>query len=47
MNTLEQLITYGLSEKEARVYLATLELGTATANEIALKSAEPNINLNL
>lgn len=32
---------FGLSEKEAKAYLACLELGESTANEIALKSNLP------
>lgn len=35
---IKNLIDFGLSEKEARVYVATLELEVATANEIAKKS---------
>lgn len=35
---LEMLIRLGLSEKEAKVYLATLELGTDTAQNIATKA---------
>lgn len=38
MNLLEELKEYGFSEKEARVYLTVLELGSATANEIAEKT---------
>lgn len=34
----KQLIEFGLSEKEAQVYLATLELEVATVNEIAKKA---------
>ncbi|HEY1074762.1 MAG TPA: helix-turn-helix domain-containing protein [Patescibacteria group bacterium] len=34
----EMLVKLGLSEKEAKVYLATLELGTDTAQNIALKA---------
>lgn len=34
----KNLIDFGLSEKEAKVYIAALELETATANEIAKKS---------
>lgn len=37
----EQLEKFGLSEKEAKVYLALLELGASTVNEIA-KAAEVN-----
>lgn len=37
--TLEILLTtFGLDEKEARVYLASLELGTASVYEIAIKT---------
>ncbi len=32
---------FGLAEKEARVYLASLELGESPANDIALKSSIP------
>jgi len=35
------LTKFGLSEKEAKVYLACLELGDSTASEIALKSNLP------
>ncbi len=38
MILIENLIDFGLREKEAKVYVATLELETATANEIAKKS---------
>jgi len=38
MILIENLIDFGLSEKEAKVYVATLELETASANEIAKKS---------
>lgn len=34
----EALASFGLSSKEIRIYLACLELGTSTANEIANKS---------
>ncbi len=37
----ESLIKFGLTDKEARVYLAGLELGKATAQEIAKKSDLP------
>ena len=33
---------FGLSEKEAKVYLAGLELGEATAYDIALKTHLPH-----
>lgn len=35
----KELQNLGLSEKEAKVYLATLELGTASAHEISKKSS--------
>lgn len=35
---LKDLIAFGLSEKEAQIYLALLELGNASANQIAEKS---------
>ncbi|MEK7566640.1 MAG: helix-turn-helix domain-containing protein, partial [Patescibacteria group bacterium] len=38
---LQELQEFGLSEKEARVYLAALELGKATADELA-KQAKVN-----
>lgn len=38
MNMLDELKKIGLSEYEAKVYLALLELGSATAQEIATKS---------
>ncbi|PIN75353.1 hypothetical protein COV18_04150 [Candidatus Woesearchaeota archaeon CG10_big_fil_rev_8_21_14_0_10_37_12] len=38
---IEELKTFGLSEKEAKTYLAGLELGVATANDISLKSKLP------
>ncbi|MEK6927528.1 MAG: helix-turn-helix domain-containing protein [Nanoarchaeota archaeon] len=34
----QELVEYGLNEKEAKVYLALLELGMSTANEIAEKA---------
>ena len=34
----EALSSFGLSQKEIKIYLACLELGTATANQIANKS---------
>src|SRR3989344_8899127 len=37
-HTLKGLTDFGLSDKEAKVYLALLELGTATAFEIASRS---------
>jgi sugar-specific transcriptional regulator TrmB len=36
--TLKNLLEFGLSDKEARVYLASLELGSATAQVIAAKA---------
>ena len=36
---LNELKKFGLSEKEARVYLAALELGQASVQDIAKKSA--------
>ncbi|MFW9879858.1 MAG: TrmB family transcriptional regulator [Candidatus Thorarchaeota archaeon] len=41
MESLKALQTFGLSEKEAKVYLASLELGTATASDISIKSNLP------
>ncbi len=38
---IEELKKFGLSEKEAKVYLASLELGEATASDIAIKSNLP------
>ena len=35
---LEKLQKFGLSEKEAKIYLALLELGTATVSDIAEKA---------
>jgi len=37
----KELIEIGLAEKEARVYLASLELGSATAQSIAVKATLP------
>ncbi|MDO8537673.1 MAG: helix-turn-helix domain-containing protein [archaeon] len=37
----QALIKFGLSEKEANVFLACLNLGESSANEIALKSSVP------
>ncbi|HWQ99774.1 MAG TPA: helix-turn-helix domain-containing protein [Candidatus Methylomirabilis sp.] len=37
-DSLKQLIAIGLSDKEARVYIAVLELGPSSVQEIALKS---------
>jgi sugar-specific transcriptional regulator TrmB len=41
MELIESLTKFGLAEKEARVYLASLELGEALASEISLKSNLP------
>ena len=41
MSLIKKLIDFGLSDKEARVYLALLELEVATAQEIA-KTADIN-----
>lgn len=41
MNPKEALQKFGLSEKEANIYLASLELSEATAGDIALKSNIP------
>ena len=38
---IENLTKFGLSEKEAKVYLACLELGDSVASEIAIKSNLP------
>ena len=38
---IENLIKFGLSEKEAKVYLSCLELGDSMASDIALKSNLP------
>ena len=40
MNTplIEKLEEFGLSEKEAKVYMASLEIGEATADQIAKHS---------
>lgn len=38
---IEELIKFGLSEKEAKVYIASLELGESTASDIAVKSKLP------
>lgn len=40
-NTILALTKFGLSEKESKVYLACLELGEATAYDIALKTHLP------
>jgi HTH-type transcriptional regulator, sugar sensing transcriptional regulator len=37
LNTISTLQQFGLEEKEAKLYLAALELGTATAKDIAAK----------
>ena len=41
MNVIENLNKFGLSEKESKVYLASLELGETTASDIAIKSNLP------
>ena len=38
---IEKLLKFGLAEKEAKVYLACLELGGSVASDIALKSNLP------
>ena len=38
MEYTEELMKYGLSEKEAKVYLALLKLGPSTVNDIAEKA---------
>lgn len=38
MNLIKELVKVGLSDKEARVYVASMELGQATVQEIAFKS---------
>ncbi|MBI4139501.1 helix-turn-helix domain-containing protein [Candidatus Woesearchaeota archaeon] len=38
MEFVEQLRTYGMSEKEAKVYVSLLQIGPATANAIAEKA---------
>ncbi len=38
---IDKLIKFGLAEKEAKVYLACLELGDSVASDIALKSNLP------
>ncbi|MBW2991505.1 hypothetical protein KY348_07445 [Candidatus Woesearchaeota archaeon] len=38
MDLYQKLVDYGLTEKEAKIYLATLELGMSTVNTIAKKS---------
>lgn len=38
---LERLENFGLSQKESKVYLASLELGDATASDISIKSNLP------
>jgi len=38
MDLYQKLVNYGLTEKEAKIYLATLELGMSTVNTIAKKS---------
>ena len=41
IHVIEQLTNIGLSEKEARVYLAVLELGVSSANDIARRAEIP------
>ena len=41
MEILDSLKKFGLSEKEAKVYLASLELGVSLASDISLKSNLP------
>lgn len=41
MAVLDNLVKFGLSEKEAKAYLACLELGDSLASEISLKSNLP------
>ena len=41
MENIKALEKFGLSEKEAKVYLACLELGEDTASDISLKSNLP------
>src|SRR3990167_4039585 len=41
MDNIEQLKKFGLSEKEAKVYLACLNLGDSLASDISLKSNLP------
>ncbi len=41
MEIIESLQKFGLSEKEAKVYIANLELGNSLAGDIALKSNLP------
>ena len=41
MIVVDNLVKFGLSEKEAKVYLACLELGDSLASEIGLKSNLP------
>lgn len=38
---IENLEKFGLTEKESKVYLASLELGDSTASDIAIKSSLP------
>jgi len=37
-NMISQLSDYGLSDKEAKIYLTTLELGNSPASSIARRS---------
>lgn len=41
MEIIEALQDFGLSEKEARVYITGLELGSSSAGDIAIKSSIP------
>ncbi len=41
MNTTKTLQEFGLTQKQARIYLATLELGSAPVNAIAKKAEIP------
>jgi len=41
VDIIDQLKKFGLSEKEAKIYVANLSLGDATANDISLKSNLP------
>src|SRR3989338_8155759 len=40
-DNIEALGKFGMSEKEAKTYLAALELGEGTASDISIKSALP------
>lgn len=41
---LEQLIRFGLPEKEARIYLALMELGPSSVSEVAKRAKVPRTN---